>query len=477
MPEVSRNGVGARCITGRGLLYGVLVATVLACPSAGDAADTTLSAALEAHGGTLLRELRTLAADARLVDTWPGQSRRPDPPWDGASGFQRHAVDFRAQRYAETTHWVASGNYPFRSLTVADGADSFAANLDEGYWRRIDADFPERVLDFRLALAPLALRDATAVDGSHGDGEHSRDVARVPATIDERDVTLWIDRARERLRRLERTLPGGEHQAIHYDGFERVDGILFNRVARIYYEGALVREIRFRSIAPNVSLADRFRRPPDLEEHVDASEPGARAFRARRLGDGVWFIGEGVHYQLFVELEDFVVALGSVAGVEKRLAELARRVPEKPLRYAVVTHHHDDHLDGVRALAAAGAILLTAPTHETVVREASGDPAASIETVAGERVIGDARRTLRVLQIGPNSHADEMLAAYLPAEKLLFSADMFVQPPERPIRARIPPIRDLAIAIESLGLDVESLVDPHSPRVNAGSDLETAMSR
>lgn len=454
----------------------MLFAAALVLPALAPAGERTLTAALEAHGGASLRDLRTIATQARLVDSWVEQSRRPRLPWDGASGSWRHAVDFAAERYAERAHWVASGGYPFHSLTVSDGADGFVANLYEGYWRRSDADLRSRILDYQLTLAPLVLRDAKAgSEESDERREQGGSPVAVAATLGDQALTLWVDPDSHRLKRVERTLPGGEHQAIHYGDFERIEGVLFNRSARIDYRGNPVREVRFRTIEPNASVAGRFRRPESLEEHVDDSAPGVRDFSARRLADGTWFIGEGVHYQLFVEFEDFVVALGSVAGVDKRLEELARRIPGKPLRYAVVSHHHRDHLEGVRALTRAGAILLAAPTHESVVRAAAGEGSPAIETVPGERVIADGRRELHILQIGPNSHADEMLAAWLPAERLLFTADLFVQPPERPVRARIPPIRDLAIAIEAFGLDVEQLVDPHSPRVNSASDLETAM--
>lgn len=480
MPESFRVGFVARWLrrlprcTGCRLAWLLFVA--VAAPAGAD--ESTLSAAIEAHGGAALQELRTLATEARLVDRWVHQSRRPDPPWDGASGSWRHAVDFAAERYAERAYWVASGSYPFHSLTVSDGVAGFVANLDEGYWRRSDADFRSRILDFRLTLAPLVLRDARAGSkGSSARREQRSDPVPIDATLDGEALTLRVDPESHRLVRVERTLPGGEQQAIHYGDFERVDGILFNRSARIHYRGDPVREVRFRTIAPNTSVAGRFVRPEFLVEHVDDSAPGMRDFSARRLADGTWFIGEGVHYQLFVEFEDFIVALGSVAGVDKRLEELARRIPDKPVRYAVVSHHHRDHLEGVGALARTGAILLAAPTHEEVVRAAAGDSSPVVETVHGERVIADGERELRILQIGPNSHADEMLAAWLPAEKILFTANLFVQPPERPIRARIPPIRDLAIAIEAFGLDVERLVDPHSPRINSASDLETAASR
>lgn len=464
-----------------GFHHSLLLAVCLAgAPMPVFADAEKLADALAEHGGAAIRNLQSLTAHTRLVDTWAWQSRRPDPPWDRATGSRQHALDFAAERYAEESHWVASGNYPFRSLIVANGADSFAANLEEGYWRRVDAGFHSRILEFQLLLAPLVLRDAADdTDGSTGESQRgaSSGVSTVHASLANQAVLLGIDRDSHRLRWVERTLPDGTDEVIEYDNYERIDGLLFNRVARVHHGGTLTRQVHFRALETDAPPGGSFLLPPNLEEYVVDSDPAAREFGARRLADGVWFIGEGVHYQLFVEFEDFIVALGSVGRVERRLEELARHIPGKPLRYAVVSHHHSDHLEGVRALAEAGAVLLTAPAHEEIVRGELAGLSATIETVPDVRVFSDPHQELRIVQIGPNTHAEEMLAGYLPDRHLLFTADLFVQPPERPIRARIPPVRDLAIAIEAFGLDVDALLDPHSPRINSMSDLERALSQ
>ena len=49
----------------------------------------------------------------------------------------------------------------------------------------------------------------------------------------------------------------------------------------------------------------------------------------------------------------------------KVLARLIReQFPNKPIQYAAVTHHHYDHIGGVRGIAAEGATLLVASRHE-----------------------------------------------------------------------------------------------------------------
>jgi glyoxylase-like metal-dependent hydrolase (beta-lactamase superfamily II) len=157
---------------------------------------------------------------------------------------------------------------------------------------------------------------------------------------------------------------------------------------------------------------------------------------------------------MFVELEDFVVAIEAPdahAGLEtipalrppSRVSEgyldlIRRTVSDKPIRYVVMSHHHGDHMGGLRTFAAVGATLVVAPGHEGVARAALDRPHtlapdgwsgasrdASIETVADRRIITDGRRRLEILNTGKNPHTDENLFIWLPAEGILFQGDLF----------------------------------------------------
>lgn len=456
--------------------FAVILACALAMP--GLAADAPVPrSVVDAHGGDALLALRTLGARARLIEHWADQGRRPGPPGERSLGALLVHLDLAAGRYAEKMHWVASGHYPFNTQTVLDGDGSFLANLDERHWRRIDAtEYASAELEFRLLVAPIALK--SALDGYLAALPVRPDDAPGSAlqlTFADSRIELHFNDSSGLLTEARRTLPDGATQRIRYRDFEAVEGVPFNRRAEVYWQGDLVREVIFEQINPGGAHDHLFERPPELREYVVDVPDDVRTFSSRELAEGVWFIGEGVHYQLFVEFPDFVVALGSVGKAQQRLEELRRLLPHKPLRYALVTHHHPDHLEGVVELAQAGATLLVAPGHEATLRAALGDQAARIESVGKTRRIAAGDRELLLLPIGPNSHAEEMLAGFLVKERLLYSADMFVQPPERPLRGRIPPIRDLLIAIEAYGLDVGTLVDPHSPRINSIGDLHRVM--
>jgi glyoxylase-like metal-dependent hydrolase (beta-lactamase superfamily II) len=104
----------------------------------------------------------------------------------------------------------------------------------------------------------------------------------------------------------------------------------------------------------------------------------------------------------------------------------------------VITHHHADHIGGLPAFAARGATVLVAPGSEAYLQRMTavprtigqfGAPAApprplALRTVRGAMTVGAGARAVRVLDVGPTSHAAAMLAVHVPAARLLFQGDL-----------------------------------------------------
>ena len=451
-------------------LFGTLLATGPAV-----AGEQWLSRVVEAHFGELAAgDLETLSFFEDVVVHAVGQSRRPGPPWDASGGVRHYAVDFLRERFAAEIRVREAGGFDFHHRLVLDGDSGFVASFIDGYRRALDAQagWPSSTADvFRRTPAWIVRELAVAAPEDLAPPDAGRRLF-FTSSAGPLELEFGPDWRLSRSR-----WDGGEAPVeARFENYRRVNGLAMAARVTLYWRGQLVNDIRVRDVAVNESIERYLEAPRELPllEMPDAA--GARDFAVREIAEGVWFIGEQVHYQLFVEQDDHVVALGSVAGVTKRLAALRKRIGHKPLRYAVITHHHDDHLEGIAELAEAGAVLLVAPTHAEVVRQAAGEAQEpELMPVHGSTLIGSGDRVVRVIDIGPNVHAEHMLAAYLPEQQILWSADLFVQPPERPVRAGIEPIRALAEAIDTHDLDVERLLDPHSPRINSIAELRESV--
>lgn len=282
---------------------------------------------------------------------------------------------------------------------------------------------------------------------------------------------------------------------------------------RIEVDGELLREIRWtrRASAPEGGILS----PPegiDLPEptpFADTGESGEEPVDIREVEPGVHLLlnlRTGFH-MLFVELAEYVVAVDAPAGwwelqelpardwagvaspeLGERYLEGIRTVAgDKPVRYVVLTHHHSDHMGGVRAFVEAGATVVGSPVTRSVVertlesrldlagRSSAKAPAFEFETVVGELTIGDGAREMRILDVGDNPHSEGMLAVWLPGERILYVSDLF-DPWGRngsPPRQRIPVMRWFVDWLDGSGLEPERIYAIHGSLRVFDENLET----
>jgi hypothetical protein len=85
-----------------------------------------------------------------------------------------------------------------------------------------------------------------------------------------------------------------------------------------------------------------------------------------------------------------------------------------------------------------------------------------IEAVENKkRVFEDNKHRVELYDIGPNPHANQILVAYLPKEKILFQADML----NPAANGSIPIAQDVTLSfnekLQQMGLDVEKIYGVH----------------
>ena len=81
-----------------------------------------------------------------------------------------------------------------------------------------------------------------------------------------------------------------------------------------------------------------------------------------KLADGVWYLSTPNAQSWAVEFNDHVVVVEGIASEERSLAvmdEIAKLIPNKPIRYVINTHAHYDHAGGLRTYVAKGVTVVT----------------------------------------------------------------------------------------------------------------------
>jgi len=229
---------------------------------------------------------------------------------------------------------------------------------------------------------------------------------------------------------------------------------------------------------------------PDSVEKAPQG-PAPVNVETQKVSDGVWYLTGGTHHSVAVEFKNYVALVECPLNDDRAVAVIEavkKTVPNKPIRYAVNSHHHFDHAGGLRACVAEGATILTAaenkPYYEKVWamphtlipdRLAKAPKKPVIEAVADKRVLTDGTRTLELYHVQGSNHANTMLIGYLPKEKVLIEADVYNPAP--PNAAPGPVINEsvnLYDNIKRLKLDVQQVAPLHGRLVTI-SDLQKAI--
>ena len=214
------------------------------------------------------------------------------------------------------------------------------------------------------------------------------------------------------------------------------------------------------------------------------------AVESQELGDGLWLIGGGSHNSVAVEFRDHVAVIEAPLNEERSLAvidEVNRLIPDKPIRFIVNTHHHWDHLGGLRAYSHEGATVMThegnhpyyqevlhagpwtlQPDRFSLYPQEEWSEGYIFELVGDKYVLTDDTRTVELHLVQGLAHAAGMLIAYIPSEKIVVQADLYNPRAQTPNASSRTFFRNL----QRLQLDVTTIVGIHGDPVPMAQFVE-----
>jgi len=220
---------------------------------------------------------------------------------------------------------------------------------------------------------------------------------------------------------------------------------------------------------------------------------------SEKLADGVYRIN-GAYNSLAIEFANYILLFEPGPQNEARaqavIAEAKKVIPNKPIRYGVISHHHFDHTSGLPAVVAEGITIVTPAVNKAFLTKTLSAPRTLapdsmsksgkkpvIEGFTGDkRVFQDATRTFEVHVIKGLPHADGLVIGYLPKEKILVYADMFNLPTAAQPVPDPPVIGTMVFVdnIERLKLEPERIMSIHSlvpDRLTTLAEIKASLGR
>ena len=202
---------------------------------------------------------------------------------------------------------------------------------------------------------------------------------------------------------------------------------------------------------------------------------------AKKLADGIYMITGG-YRSVAVEMKDHIVLIEAPNNNDTTtaiIAEVHKAIPNKPIKYVVNTHQHDDHSGGLRAAVAEGATIITHSSNKPLYEKwftntrtllqpdalSKSEKKAKFEYIGDKKILKDNVNTIELYHLNGVAHAEDMIVAYLPKIKTVVEADAF-----NATAANAPPPQTingleklLASELDRLKIDYTTLIPIHQP--------------
>lgn len=480
-----RPGVPPRCSWKMGI-FALSMATMFAGPSraqnAGLDANEVIRKAQAAIGGASVHSIQVIGVGTGSLF---GQALEPDFVWPKLT-YTRfiRAMDFENNSYREDVirargELLGGGATPPFGLggllTIGLLKDDLCSNTAGPFVGPAPGQLEARINDLwttspqEVLLA--AKRYGAVAANKVVDGQTFTTLSfAIPRTL---TAVVWLNHAGF-VARIDSRVPdavlGDTDIVTSFEDYRDVEGLKFPMRLRQSQAGTEVFDIAIQNVKVDLPLR------VDVPAGLRGAKP---SINVQNVGSGVWFLEGPTHNSVTIEMKDQIVLVESPISdgyAEQMFLAANALVAGKKVGTVIATHHHFDHVGGLRYAAAEGAKLMVSslalPFYEKVFANpntihpdqlAKSGRKPILVGVDEGTVLSDDTQKIEIYEVRESSHSRGLLMVYVPKDRILIEADEFQIPPGA---AALPlPIGSEINLVENLNrlkLQVDTILPLHS---------------
>ena len=500
-------------------LSSALIARPAARPVPATSPQDRVNAAYSAMGGD---KLKTLTLTASLQQYDPGESYSLSDPAKPDTGVSELKQSRDLQRGLVRNEWVRpkaddGGKRTFTEIVTPTAGYSIGNDATSGRLpkRTVNGTQPEHTMSGRrltMTLRELERPFIVVEMKRHPDRVTAIDDQKVGSKIypaaqyrdDYGTYIVMFDPATNlpaRVRTLDwDALEGDSVYDAEYSDWRDVSGVKIAFVAHYTLNGMKVADLKLSNVMVNPALPAKSFDIPQAMLTAAAKPAPANVtpyqWIIRRQFSGFYYDSDakytddldslklvdvatnvsqtqgGTHNTLFIATNTYLIAVEAPnddGQAIKSIDMAKKRYPGKPIRYLILTHHHVDHLGGMRTYAAEGATIVIGKGDGDYLRKAMARPETlnpdapkkaitpKVIEVDGKWSINDSGREVDAY-IVDNPHVSPMLIVYVPDSKLGIVSDLYV--PGAPVPSNTE-VAALVKGVDKWGIKPERFAGGH----------------
>jgi len=470
-----------------------VAAICVSCSKPGQDRQIVDDAAAALGGAQRLLDMKTIVIEGEGTNGNLGQDMTPEATGQVFELFgYRRSVDVNSARVrieqTRTPNFVYfQGNQPQHQVFGVDGEVGYGIAPDGAATRTADAVAKDRLTDFYHY--PLTAVRAALVEGAALSHPRTASGQRIVDVVSARKVpfTLAIDDRTSLPTRVvsmtDNTNLGDVAVETTFADYRDVNGLKMPFRITTRTDKYVTTDVRVAKQFVDGVVGD-LSAPSKVRTATPIVGPAAAVVTVEEVAPGVWFLAGQSHHSVVVEFADHLTLIEAPQNDVRALAVIAKARelrPGKPLTEVVNTHHHFDHSGGLRAAVSEGLTIYTRKANVAFYQSALTKPHTlgadrltrnrkplRIEAVDEERTLQDDAMTMTLYHIAGSAHADTLLMAYLPKQRILVEADVF-----SPQSAVQPYAANLIENIKQHGLAVDKILPIHGTITTYAELLKT----